>query len=515
MAARYLKSEGFEPVLFEQGEFIGGQWGGDPQQSGVWPGMRTNSSRIMTSFSDLPLGAGLPIYPAGHAIGEYLLRYAELFDLMPHVRLKTPVRELRRDAKHGWILRTDASEERYERVVLAVGRYGNPTIPDVPGLRSFAGSGGVNHTFSYKRPEYYRGLRVLVAGSSISSLEIACDLAMLGAARVAVACRKQRYVLPKFIRGVPTDQMAYTRFAALASDSSPSPDGSPTWKQFILDAVGNPEQYGAPRPADNLAEAGVAPSQYFLPFVAEGRITVKPWIECVDNQVVRFSDGSFETFDAILFGTGYHLQFPFLSAELCHTLNAHSQHLDLYKSTFHPELAGLAFLGLFKSIGPTFPVLELQARWISYIFSGARAAPSKDELNAGIAAYRENSASRQRDLPYHAAALLFAQAAGVEPELERWPDLARQLMFGPLTPVSFRMSGRDSLADAPQRFASEIEASGCMPSTELTPLQRKQLRALARARGDKAFSRYVAAICPRKPLSGSTKIPAQAAMERI
>ena len=112
MAARYLKSEGFEPVIFEQGEFIAGQWSVDPHQSGVWPGMRTNSSRIMTSFSDLPHDAGLPIYPAGHAIGEYLRRYAELFDLMPCVRLKTPVRELRRDAQHGWSCSASEAKRR-------------------------------------------------------------------------------------------------------------------------------------------------------------------------------------------------------------------------------------------------------------------------------------------------------------------------------------------------------------------------------------------------------------------
>jgi dimethylaniline monooxygenase (N-oxide forming) len=58
--ARYLKSEGFEPGLFEQGGRIGGQWSADPSHSGVWPSMRTNTSRIMTSFSDLPHDAGTP-----------------------------------------------------------------------------------------------------------------------------------------------------------------------------------------------------------------------------------------------------------------------------------------------------------------------------------------------------------------------------------------------------------------------------------------------------------------------
>jgi hypothetical protein len=68
-------------------------------------------------------------------------------------------------------------------------------------------------------------------------------------------------------------------------------------------------------------------------------------------------------------------------------------------------------------------------------------------------------------------ATLFARAAGVEPELERGPELVRPLMFGPLTPMSFRMSGRDSLADASERFAAEVMAFGCVPSNQLMPMQ--------------------------------------------
>jgi dimethylaniline monooxygenase (N-oxide forming) len=105
--------------------------------------MRTNTSRIMTSFSDLPHYACCPTYPTNEEMGEYLQRYAETSDLVPHIRLNSPVRALRRDAKGGWIVRTAAGEERYERVVVATGRYNKPTIPDVPGLSSFSGSGGV------------------------------------------------------------------------------------------------------------------------------------------------------------------------------------------------------------------------------------------------------------------------------------------------------------------------------------------------------------------------------------
>jgi hypothetical protein len=428
-------------------------------------------------------------------MGEYLERYAELFGLTSNLRLKTPVRGLTRDADAGWLVKTDSGEERFDQVVVATGRYHKPSIPDVPGLESFSGSGGVSHTFGYKRPEDYRGLRVLVTGCSISSLEIASDLATLGAAQVVVANRKQRYVLPKLVTGVPTDHLAFTRFSTLAGESFPMEAVGAGMKQFVLGAAGNPAQFGASKPSDNIFEAGITQSQFFLPLVAEGRIAVRPWLESVDGQTVHFSDGRSETFDAILFGTGYELHLPFLSDDIRQTLDADSQHLDLYNFTFHPELPGLAFLGLLEVVGPYFPVLELQARWIAYTLSGSQAAPPKDQLEAGVAAYRSRRGGPQA-LPMHVAALMFARAAGVEPDLERWPELGRALMFGPLTPMSFRLTGRDALDEAPQRLDEEVQCFGCMPSNDLAPMQIGQLQALAGARGDEGFSRFVAAVCP-------------------
>jgi dimethylaniline monooxygenase (N-oxide forming) len=496
VAARYLLSEGLEPVLFEQGKCIGGQWSGEPQQSGVWPSMRTNTSRIMTAFSDLPHEPGIPTYPSNQCMAGYLERYAETFDLTRRIRLNTPVLEVRRDADGDWMVKTAAEEERFEQVVVASGRYNKPVIPDVHGLHSFTGSGGVNHAFAYKHPEQFRGLRVLVAGCSISSLEIASDLATSGAEYVAVTNRRQRYVLPKLIAGVPTDHVAFTRFAALAGESFPMEAVAAAMKEFVLGAAGNPEQFGASAPADNIFEAGITQSQFFLPLVAEGRIVVKPWIDSVDGQTVHFSDGSSEVFDAILFGTGYALNLPFLSPELRSTLNVDAQHLDLYNYTFNPELPGLAFLGLLEVVGPYYPVLELQARWIAYTLSGSLPQPSVAEMEVGIAAYRARRGGPQ-SLPIHVAAMLFSRAAGVEPELECWPELTRAFLFGPLSAVSFRMSGRDSLADAAERYTNEIRAFGCMPSNQLTPMQVAQLNALADARGDEAFSRHVSAVAPR------------------
>lgn len=495
VTARYLKSEGLEPVIFEQGARIGGQWSADPAHSGVWPGMRTNTSRITTSFSDLPHDGGSPTYPTNEAMGRYVHRYAETFNLPPHIRLKTPVRELRCNGDNGWIVCTDAGEERFEQVVVATGRFNKPAIPDVSGLASFSGSGGVSHAFGFKHPEVFRGQRVLVAGCSISSVEIASDIAMLGAERVVATYRRQRYIVPKIVAGVPIDCLAFTRFSALSKEFFPMAAVAAGLKQFVLSIAGSPEQFGALKPADDVFAAGLTQGQFFLPLVAEGRIIVKPWIDSVQGETVRFSDGSSENFDAILFGTGYDLNLPFLSDEIRRTLDADAHHLDLYKFTFHPNLPGLAILGMYEQVGPYYPVLELQARWIAYTMSGAIAAPSQEELEEGVAAYRARRGMPQVVL-YDVIAQLFARAAGVEPELERWPELARALMFGPLTPTSFRMSGRDSLPDAPKRFAEEAKMFGCIRSDKLAPEQIAQLRALARARGDEAFGRYVAEVCP-------------------
>src|SRR5689334_25330317 len=53
VTARWLLSQGFEPTIFEQAPTLGGQWTALSGTSGVWPHMHTNTSRILTSFSDL------------------------------------------------------------------------------------------------------------------------------------------------------------------------------------------------------------------------------------------------------------------------------------------------------------------------------------------------------------------------------------------------------------------------------------------------------------------------------
>jgi cation diffusion facilitator CzcD-associated flavoprotein CzcO len=358
-----------------------------------------------------------------------------------------------------WVVRTSSRERAFEHVVVATGAFHHWTLPAVPGLSSFSGAGGVAHTFEYANADSFRGQRVLVAGGAISALEIASDLAMAGAARVTVAVRRQRFVLPKLAAGTPTDHVVFTRSHALAEETLPAERVNQMYTDVALRLAGRPEYYGAPAARDTVAEAGLTLCQHFLPLVAEGRIDVRPWMSAVDGHTVRFSDGRVGEFDAILFGTGFDLHLPFLAPSIRDTLGLDAQHIELHRRTFHPALPGLAFAGLWDQAGPYFPPIELQARWIAYTWSGAVPAPSEEEMMAGVAACRARRGAPQKGR-MNVVSVQFARAAGVEPSIERWPQLARALLFGPLSPASFRLEGRDALPDAPARVMADAEAFG-------------------------------------------------------
>ena len=466
VAARWLVSQGFEPTIFEQQSELGGQWTGAPGFSGVWPAMYTNTSRVLTAFSDLEHETGLT-FLSNREVLVYLNQYADMFGLRSRIRFGRRVDHLSRIGTR-WHVMHGGNDEKFDRVVVATGRFRSPAIPDVPGAETFTGSAGAMSTFDYHwGAEPYVGKRVLVAGCAVSALDIATELTRLGAMRVVVTQRKQRYVLPKFAAGVPSDHRIFTRYGALANETLPPAEVERQLKEIVVEANGSPDQYGAPAPHPSLFAAGVTLNQGYLPLVAEGRITVRPWMTSIEGTAVTFADGHVEEFDGILFGTGFTLDLPFLSDEIRATLDVDTVHLDSDRFTFHPDLPGLAIVGMWDQSGGYFVPLELQARWIAYTWGGTAPPPDEGLQREAIAAYRARRGLSQKTR-MNLVALTFARAAGVEPNLENWPDLRRALLFGPLAPSCFRLEGPDALPDAQVRFVRDAAAFGAITSNALT-----------------------------------------------
>ncbi|OBA74402.1 dimethylaniline monooxygenase [Mycobacterium sp. 1554424.7] len=469
VAARWLLAQGFEPTIFERSPVLGGQWAGLDGRSGVWPSMHTNSSRILTAFSDLEHETDL-VYPSNRDILEYLRRYAETFGLTARIVFGTQIELIRRNGAQ-WLVRHACGEQSFERVVVATGRFHAAAIPPVPGLETFAGSAGATSTYRYRGPGPYRGKRVLVAGCAISALEIAAELAQLGAARVVVTQRRQRYVLPKFVAGVPSDHRVYTRYATLAGEALTAAEVDRQLKQIVVAAVGSPEQYGAPAPDPSLSVAGLTLNQHYLPLVAEGRISVRPWMKSIADSTVAFADGCAEEFDGIVFGTGFNLSLPFLDEDIRRILDLDSVHMDADRYTFHPDLPGLAFMGMWDQSGGYFVPLELQARWIAYTWGGSIPSTTDDDQRSAIEAYRSRRGASQKTR-MNLVAVTFARAAGVEPDPDCWPPLRRALLFGPLAPSCFRLEGTDASPEAATRFARDAATFGAITSNELTEPER-------------------------------------------
>ena len=448
-AAKYAIEAGFDVTVFEASADLGGQWHTTADHSGVWPGMHTNTSRAMTAFSDFSAPADHPLHPAAEQVHAYLRAYARKFGVTDRIRFRSPVENVRT----GW----EVDGEPFDRVVIASGRFRKPSVPGA--LRGFTGE--VLHAFDYPGADPFRDRQTLVYGNGISGLEIASDLA--ASAPVVSAFRKPRYVIQKVVDGVSSDWQWYTLYGALERRFLSSEEWSRRHRERILRVAGNPADVGAPEPDADIRIAGLSLCQDYLAQISEGAITCRPAIAAVKGREVSFVDGSTGTYEAIICATGYDLDIPYLDRDIW---SAVGPGFGLYQRTLHPDLPGLGVIGQFMAQGPYFPLLELQARWIVATWTGQVTLPDEAKMRATIA-------QGQPPLdPHHSLAVTLAEELGVAPSVEDWPELSEALIFGPLLPPRYRLSGPGAMDSAAELFAEQLAAS---PRASVHPADREAL----------------------------------------
>lgn len=458
VAARYLKSRNFVPTVFESHSDIGGQWNVNNPNSGIWPQMRTNTSKAVTKFSDVQYPPHVPMFPRNSDVLAMLNDFANLHDLQSLCRFGVTVTKL--DAvRDGYQITSQSSEgtqcEFFDRVVIASGRFNLPEIPVIPGLNDFSGECGVIHAFNYKHPEKYRDKNIVVLGGSISALEVASDQSMMGSGRVYLSQRRQRYVLPKVFAGAPLEYIALTRENGIAYSTIQKNERLEKLKELVLTVSGDPSSYGAPKPNEHLDQFGLTASQHYLSLVAEDRINVRPWVAEIKGTTVVFTDGSEIEADAIIIATGFDLNLPYISDEIAKTINLSTKRMELAEFTFHPDLPGLAFMGMWGQFGAFPVVLEQQARWIAYSWSGAVPAACdahlRDAVTACIAEDHFGASRQQNEL-----ALRFARLAKTDPSEITDPELALIIDKSAVTGEMFRIVGTDSDPEAVARLCADF-----------------------------------------------------------
>jgi cation diffusion facilitator CzcD-associated flavoprotein CzcO len=433
VTARYALEAGFEPTVFEAGDRLGGQWDVTAAHSGVWPGMHTNTSRELTAFSDFPPPPDYPLHPTAEQIHDYLEAYAAAFGVVDRIRFGSRVGTARPDGT--------VDGERFEALVVASGRFRAPQVPSlVSGFR-----GELLHSYDYPGAEAFADRIVLVYGNGVSGVEVASDLAP--GAQVISAFHKSRYVIQKVVDGISSDWQWYTLSDALERRLLPVEEWVRRRRERILRVAGDPADFGAPRPDENLRVAGVSLGQDYLRQVAAGEILCRPAIASVDGRTVTFTDGSTATVDAIVCATGYDPDVPYLREAMGEDAWVETA---LYQRTFHPDHPRLGVIGQFLLQGPYWPLLELQARWIVAVWSGAAPAPGKRRMQEVIATPRPSLES------HDTLALLLSEELGVAPDPVEWPELAEPLLLGPMLPARYRLCGPGAHASAAADFSRAL-----------------------------------------------------------
>lgn len=386
---------------FEASDRIGGNWvfGNKNGMSSAYEGLHINTSRDRMQYSDFPMPRSYPDFPHHTQIAQYFEDYVDHFGFRKTIAFETTVMRVEKLGS-SWRVRvrgprsalasvgsangsSEGEEERiYDAVLVANGHHWDPLLPDPPFPGTFAGR--EMHAHHYKSMDELRGKRVVVVGMGNSAMDIAVESSEV-AKRTFLSGRRGVHVMPKYILGRPLDQLD---FVALRL---PFRVRRRIGEAIHRLAVGDMERYGLPKPDHRLGDAHPTISGRILDRLTHGAITPKPNIAELMGDRVRFTDGTVEQADVIVYCTGYKVTFPFFDPSF---LSAKDNDLPLYMRVFHPDHERLMFVGLLQPLGAIMPLAEAQGRWIARYLLGQYELPPGPEMRARMERERRRMFAR-------------------------------------------------------------------------------------------------------------------------
>jgi len=207
-------------------------------------------------------------------------------------------------------------------------------------------------------------------------MDIACDAAKV-ARSVFLVTRHGVHVIPKYAFGKPVDQLGNPLMAYV-----PFPVERAIYETIMRVTTGRPQDRGLPKPDHRLLHAHPTVSAELYDRVGHGDIVMKPGVERLDGDKVRFADGSGEHADVLVYATGYKVTLPFLDKAIYDP--AHNA-MPLYQRVLSPDLPGLYFIGFIQTVGSNIPLYEYQSQWVGDLITGAVVLPSDQQMRGWIA----------------------------------------------------------------------------------------------------------------------------------
>jgi len=369
VSAKECLESGLEPVVFESQADIGGLW--HPKTGSTWVGMRTNISTLTSVFPDFPWSDTADEFPTQAVMYEYLCRYADTYDLKNYIRFNCAV-ELLEQNGNKWQIKTQPfGTESYDFVIVASGIFSKPHMP-------IESSSNIMHSSEYKSVAQVKDKNIVIYGGGFSGVEIAAAIAEHAKSIVHIV-RSPHWIIPRYIGNQPLDKVFYQQ----PNRSDPHENSLKTAEDNIkvnaymatlsksqtLD-VNNP-LYIDPTSSN---PAKVAISDNYMGHVESGKIIVKKDIYADPNC------------DLKIYCTGYQLRLDYMHPDVKKTLQFAEDQLQpilLHKCTWHPNLPNMAFVGMYR--GPYLPIMELQAKWATQVFSGKLPRPTNAAMQISLA----------------------------------------------------------------------------------------------------------------------------------
>jgi cation diffusion facilitator CzcD-associated flavoprotein CzcO len=364
-AAKNLQAHRIPFDVIEAEDEVGGIWYYGRPHSSVYRSTHLISSKPLTEYTDFPMPAHYPDYPNHVQVWEYLRSYAREFGLYEFIEFNTSVEKIEPAGNYLEVTLSNRQTRRYRGVIIANGHNWDPKYPAYPG--DFDGL--VLHSAQYKTPEVLRDRRVLVVGAGNSGCDIAVESAQ-NAARTFHSTRRGYYYVPKYIFGKPADQVGEISLKLRV----PLPVRRAINTFMIKMVMGSPQKFGLPRPDHKLFETHPIVNSQMLYYVGHGDIIPKPEVQELRGHHVRFTDGSEEQIDVIIYATGFNIAFPFMDKK---HLNWKNGRPNLYLNIFHPRYDNLFVAGLIQPDSGQWGLVDYQTQLIAKFICAQEQQPTQ------------------------------------------------------------------------------------------------------------------------------------------
>jgi cation diffusion facilitator CzcD-associated flavoprotein CzcO len=322
LAGIRLKERGdHDFTIYEKGNSVGGTW-----RENHYPGLACDTPAHSYTYSFATNPEWSAFYAPGPEIRAYFEGVADKYDLKRQIEFNSEIAACRFMDGRWRITTADGREDVADVVIAATGVLHHPNVPDMPGLKDFAGP--VFHSARWDHTVPLEGKRVGVIGNGSTGVQIVSAVSKI-AGNLTHFLRSPQWIMPcpdfkyseedkaafrddpakiEEVRNGPEAAARRARFTAAIIDmDSPELEEIQTiCERNLEESVRDPILREKLRPDYRAACKRMVFSAHYYDAVQRPNVDVAPGaIKRVEANGIRMKDGSFHELDVIAFATGF------------------------------------------------------------------------------------------------------------------------------------------------------------------------------------------------------------------